>query len=103
MTNIHRNVWPSISPISANNEVAKATSEILPDELGDEGREERYREPVHDCHGPPEAHAEVRAPRVARRPNLPTKAEIEDVIRSTSTIGVGVSTVLQAKRELLNT
>ena len=78
MTNIHRNVWPSISPISANNGVAGATPVTLPDELGEEGQEGQYREPVHDCHGPPEAHAEVQDPRVARRPNLPTKAEIEE-------------------------
>ena len=78
MTNIHRDVWPSISLISANNGVAEATPVIVPDELGEEGREGQDREPVHEDHEPPEPHAEVRAPRVARRPNLPTKAEIDD-------------------------
>ena len=31
------------------------------------------------------------------------RLRLRNIIRSTSTIGVGVSTVLQAKRELLNT
>ena len=69
--------WPSISPLSADAEVAEATPAILRDEL-DDGRREDDQEPVREIHGPPDPHSEVRAPRVARRPNLPTKADIEE-------------------------
>ena len=102
MTTVPRNVRPSISPMSANKGVAEATPVIVPDEL-EEGREGQDRDPVHDDHEPPEAHSEVRAPRVARRPNLPTKAGIEEHYPLHSTTGVDVCTVWRAKRELPNT
>ena len=69
--------WPSISPLSADAEVAEATPAILRGEL-DDGRREDDQVPVREIHGPPDPHSEVRAPRVARRPNLPTKADIEE-------------------------
>ena len=74
-----------ISPISDKIEDAAATSNVGRDDLGDghkEGQEgeieARVHDPVHDIPGPPEAHLEMRAPRVARRPILPTKAEIAE-------------------------
>ena len=76
--------WPSISPISENRGDAVAPPSIERDEVA-EGQEERrgqvdeeVQEAVQGDIGILEPHAEVRAPRVARRPILPTKAEIEE-------------------------
>ena len=76
--------WPSISPIGEINGDAIATPSVERDELA-EGREKQgvqiedeVQDPVQGVPEPPEAHAEVRAPRVARRPFLPTKADIDE-------------------------
>ena len=77
-------VWPSLSPIIEIPGDAVATPGVGNEELVQEGEEqrvqadERDREPAQDVPGPPEPHAEVRLPRVARRPVLPTKAEIDE-------------------------
>ena len=77
-------VWPSISPISDIPRAADATPSVEHGELAEgqedqRGRvEDQVQEPVREGIGIPEAHAEVRPPRVARRPILPTKAEIEE-------------------------
>ena len=77
-------VWPSISPISDDNGDAVAPPSIERDELAEgqakqQGQvEEEVQEPVRVDIGEPESHEEVRHPRVARRPVLPTKAEIDE-------------------------
>ena len=82
---------PSIRPISKTERRDKGISPIDEgDELGDYQRgveseakdnaesEAKVEEvPVHDV-PEPDADAEVRRPRVARRPVLPTKAEVEE-------------------------
>ena len=80
MTHVSGTVWPSISVIRANHVVADASPIVVPGEL-EEGREEQHgqvRDPVNGDHDLAEAHAEVRPSRVARRPSLPTKGEIEE-------------------------
>ena len=76
--------WPSISPIGEINGDAIATPSVERDELA-EGREkqgvqvgDQVQDPVQGVPMPPEPHTEVRAPRVARRPFLPTKADIDE-------------------------
>ena len=74
-------VWPSISPIiEVAGDANTPCSER--DELVRDGGEQQNRgavqNPVQGVPEPPEAHAEVRLPRVARRPVLPTKAEIDE-------------------------
>ena len=82
---------PSIRPISKTERRDKGISPIDEgDELGDYQRgveseakdnaesEAKVEEvPVHDV-PEPDADAEVRRPRVARRPVLPTKADVEE-------------------------
>ena len=67
--------WPSISPISEVHGDAVASPSIEREEL-QEGREEG--QDLREVPAPPEAHIEVRPPRVARRPVLPTKADIAE-------------------------
>ena len=55
-----------------------ATPIVEHDELGEGLVEDEAQGPVHAFPPPPEAHAEVRPPRVARRPILPTKADVEE-------------------------
>ena len=77
-------IWPSISLISDIPRAADATPSVEHGELA-EGREDqqgrvedKVQEPGREDNGNPEAHDEVRPPKVARRPILPTKAEIEE-------------------------
>ena len=71
--------WPSISPISEVHGDAVASPSIEREELS-EGREEG--QDLREVPAPPEAHIEVRPPRVARRPVLPTKADIAEHFRN---------------------
>ena len=74
--------WPSISPISAEERTADAAPDSGLRELEDVQRDREAQEPVQrvpdGSEPPPEQHSEVRVPRVARRPMLPTKAEIAE-------------------------
>ena len=76
--------WPSISPISDISRAADATPSVEHGELAEGQEKQRGRvedqshEPVREDIGIPDAHAEVQPPGVARRPVLPTKAEIEE-------------------------
>ena len=79
-----RALWPSISPIDLTKGAASATPIVVQDEL-EEGHGQAagqdksdVPEPAHGVPGPPQPHDEVRIPRVARRPVLPTKAEIDE-------------------------
>ena len=73
-------VWPSISPINEINGDAVAAPFGLGEGQGQgqEKESEQAADPVRGIPGPPEPHEEMRAPRVARRPILPTKAEIAE-------------------------
>ena len=77
-------LWPSISPIVETTGVALAPPIDERDELAEghgeavEQVEVNAPEPAHGVPGPPEAHAEMRPPRVSRRPVLPTKAEVDE-------------------------
>ena len=77
-------VWPSISPISENHGDAAAPPSIERDGLAEGQGDQRgqvegkVQEPVQGDIGVPELHAEVRHPRVARRPVLPTKGDIKE-------------------------
>ena len=81
MTNVRPcAVWPSISPISEIHGDAVATPIGLGERQG-QGQDRgngHVINPVQDIPGPPEPHAEMRVPRVARRPILPTKADIAE-------------------------
>ena len=77
-------LWPSISPIVETTGDAFAPPIDERDELA-EGHGEAVEQvevnapaPAHSVPGPPEAHAEVRPPRLSRRPVLPTKAEVDE-------------------------
>ena len=77
-------LWPSISPIVETTGNVALFPIVERDEL-EEGHEEvvdqveaEHPEPAQGIVGPPEPHAEMRAPRISRRPVLPTKAEIDE-------------------------
>ena len=77
-------VWPSISPISEIHVEAAAPPSIERDELA-EGQEDQrgkveaeVKNQFEETLGFPGPHAELRHPRLARRPILPTKAEIKE-------------------------
>ena len=77
-------LWPSISPIDVTKGAASATPIAVHDELGEGHGQAAGRDdidvpaPAHGVPVPPQPHEEVRNPRVARRPVLPTKAEIDE-------------------------
>ena len=62
--------WPSI--VSPDIEPAKLEEERRTEEGGE------TREPARDWHVAQESHAEMRLPRVARRPSLPARADIDE-------------------------